>query len=129
MFVNEGQAVGPGVLQTCYKSLRKKLNYVCIIMQLHKKLVCSVLLDFFCMCMLDSFAMFCECTYQLTVIHWGIMINQKHKKNKNEHIDEILGEIQHRIMMEIWSIIPTGLMKDEGGGGHVRAPLWIFHLH
>ena len=39
-----------------------------------------------------------------------IKINQKHKKNKNEHIDEILGEIRHRIMIEIWSIIPTGLL-------------------
>ena len=38
-------------------------------------------------------------------INWGIMI----KWNKNEHNDEILREIQNRIMMEIWSIIPTSL--------------------
>ena len=29
------------------------------------------------------------------------------KKNKIEHNEEILREIQNRIMIEIWSIIPT----------------------
>ena len=30
-------------------------------------------------------------------------------KNKMEHNDEILREIQHRIMVEIWYIIPISL--------------------
>ena len=29
--------------------------------------------------------------------------------NKTEHNDDILREIRNRIMMEIWSIIPTSL--------------------
>ena len=36
--------------------------------------------------------------------------NHKHKKNKNEHNDEILKEIRNRIMIEIQSIIPTSLV-------------------
>ena len=30
--------------------------------------------------------------------------------NKTEHNDDILREIRNRIMMEIWSIIPTSLV-------------------
>ena len=37
------------------------------------------------------------------------MINHKHKKNKIEHNEEILREIWNRIMIEVWSIIPTSL--------------------
>ena len=33
----------------------------------------------------------------------------KHKKNKIEHNKAILKEIRNRIMIEIWSIIPTSL--------------------
>ena len=36
------------------------------------------------------------------------MINHKHKKNKI-HNEEILREIWNRIMIEVWSIIPTSL--------------------
>ena len=35
------------------------------------------------------------------------MINQKHKKIIIEHNEEILREIWNRIMIKIWSIIPT----------------------
>ena len=34
---------------------------------------------------------------------------QEHKKNKIEHNEKILREIQNSIMIEIWSIIPTSL--------------------
>jgi len=38
------------------------------------------------------------------------MIESEAKKNKIEHNEEILREIQNRIMIEIWSIIPTSLL-------------------
>jgi len=38
------------------------------------------------------------------------MIESEAKKNKIEHNEEILREIWNRIMIEIWSIIPTSLL-------------------
>jgi len=38
------------------------------------------------------------------------MIESEAKKNKIEHNEKILREIWNRIMIEIWSIIPTSLM-------------------
>ena len=37
------------------------------------------------------------------------MINHNRKKNKLEHNQEILREIQNRTMIEMWGIIPTSL--------------------
>ena len=38
--------------------------------------------------------------------------DNKHKKHKIEHNEEILREIRNRIMIEIWSIIPTSLYSE-----------------
>ena len=60
--------------------------------------------------MLEFFAcvrLFLLCCGEYTSYCNSVGNNYK-SEAKNEHIDEILGEIQHR-MMEIWSVIPTGL--------------------
>ena len=45
---------------------------------------------------------------------------EHHKMNKIEHNDEILREIQNRIMKEIWILIPTSLMSvtHQNSPGH-----------